>query len=140
MIHRDIKLDNILLDCEKGVKICDFGVSKIIKKGQVIKEQCGTPAYLAPEIIVDQGYEGYFVDIWSLGVLLFAMLCGTVPFKAPTLEELHKFILAGEFKIPDHLSDDAKNLIRGMIKLEPNKRLNIPQILSHNWLKETNEV
>jgi serine/threonine protein kinase len=67
VIHRDIKLDNILLDCESGVKICDFGVSKIIKKGQVIKEQWGTPAYIAPEIITDEGYEGFFVDIWSLG-------------------------------------------------------------------------
>ena len=139
MIHRDIKLDNILLDCEKGVKICDFGVSKIIKKGQVIKEQCGTPAYLAPEIITDSGYEGYFVDIWSLGVLLFAMLCGTVPFKAPTLDELHTLILAGEFTIPENLTNDARELITGMIKLEPNQRLTIPQILAHSWLKETNE-
>ena len=140
MIHRDIKLDNILLDCEKGVKICDFGVSKIIKKGQVIKEQCGTPAYLAPEIIIDTGYEGFFVDIWSLGVLLFAMLCGTVPFKAPTLEELHKLILAGDFTIPETLSQEAKDLIHGMIRLEPGDRLTIPQILSHAWLKETNEM
>ena len=104
VIHRDIKLDNILLDCEKGVKICDFGVSKIIKKGQVIQEQCGTPAYLAPEIIIDKGYEGFFVDVWSLGVLLFAMLCGTVPFKASNLEDLHKLILKGEFTFPNELS------------------------------------
>lgn len=74
VIHRDVKLDNILLDCESGVKICDFGVSKIIKKGQVIKEQCGTPAYIAPEIITDEGYEGFFVDVWSLGVLLYSMV------------------------------------------------------------------
>ena len=140
VIHRDIKLDNILLDCEKGVKICDFGVSKIIKKGQVIKEQCGTPAYLAPEIIIDKGYEGFFVDVWSLGVLLFAMLCGTVPFKAPTLEELHKLILAGDFTIPSELSQGAKDLINGMITLEPSSRLTIPQILGHSWLKETNEM
>jgi serine/threonine protein kinase len=140
VIHRDIKLDNILLDCEKGVKICDFGVSKIIKKGQIIKEQCGTPAYLAPEIIIDTGYEGFFVDIWSLGVLLFAMLCGTVPFKAPTLEELHKLILAGKFTFPIELSNEAKELISGMIKLEPTQRLTIPQILNHPWLKETNEM
>ena len=71
VIHRDIKLDNILLDWESGVKICDFGVSKIIKKGQVIKEQCGTPAYIAPEIITDEGYQGFFVDIWSLGKQVF---------------------------------------------------------------------
>lgn len=95
VIHRDIKLDNILLDSEKGVKICDFGVSKIIKKGEVIKEQCGTPAYLAPEIIQDTGYEGFYVDIWSLGVLLYAMLTGTVPFKAVNLEDLHKLIMLG---------------------------------------------
>lgn len=107
VIHRDIKLDNILLDCEKGVKICDFGVSKIIKKGQVIQEQCGTPAYLAPEIIIDKGYEGFFVDVWSLGVLLFAMLCGTVPFKASNLEDLHKLILKGEFSFPNELTAEA---------------------------------
>jgi len=83
------------LDSEKGVKICDFGVSKIIKKGEVIKEQCGTPAYLAPEIIQDTGYEGFYVDIWSLGVLLYAMLTGTVPFKAVNLEDLHKLIMLG---------------------------------------------
>lgn len=107
VIHRDIKLDNILLDSEKGVKICDFGVSKIIKKGQVIQEQCGTPAYLAPEIILDKGYEGFFVDVWSLGVLLYAMLTGTVPFKAPNLEELHELILKGSFTFPLHVSQLA---------------------------------
>jgi serine/threonine protein kinase len=139
VIHRDIKLDNILLDCEKGVKICDFGVSKIIKKGQVIQEQCGTPAYLAPEIIIDKGYEGFFVDIWSLGVLLYAMLCGTVPFKASNLDDLHKLILKGEFTFPNELTSEAQALVRGMIKLEPKDRLTIPQILSHAWLKETND-
>jgi len=139
VIHRDIKLDNILLDCEKGVKICDFGVSKIIKKGQIIQEQCGTPAYLSPEIIIDKGYEGFYVDIWSLGVLLFAMLCGTVPFKAPNLEELHKLILKGEFKFPIDLSVEAQAMVRGLIILDPKKRLTIPEILAHTWLKETNE-
>jgi serine/threonine protein kinase len=139
VIHRDVKLDNILLDCEKGVKICDFGVSKIIKKGQVIAEQCGTPAYLAPEIIIDKGYEGFFVDIWSLGVLLYAMLCGTVPFKAQNLEDLHKLILKGEFTFACDLSQEAQSLIKSMLKLEPKARITIPQTLAHAWLKETNE-
>ena len=128
-----------MLDSEKGVKICDFGVSKIIKKGQLIQEQCGTPAYLAPEIILDKGYEGFFVDVWSLGVLLYAMLTGTVPFKAPNLEELHALILKGSFTFPSHVSQLAQSILRSMIKLEPKDRLTIPQILSHEWLKDTNE-
>lgn len=105
----------------------------------MIQEQCGTPAYLAPEIIIDKGYEGFFVDVWSLGVLLFAMLCGTVPFKASNLEDLHKLILKGDFTFPNELSSEAQILVRGMIQLEPKARLTVPQILSHAWLKETNE-
>ena len=92
----------------------------------MIQEQCGTPAYLAPEIIIDKGYEGFFVDIWSLGVLLFAMLCGTVPFKASNLEDLHRLILIGEFTFPNELSQEAQALVRGMIMLEPKQRLTVP--------------
>ena len=94
---------------------------------------------MAPEIIIDKGYEGFFVDVWSLGVLLFAMLCGTVPFKASNLEDLHKLILKGDFTFPNELSLDAQTLVRGMIQLEPKSRLTVPQILAHAWLKETNE-
>jgi serine/threonine protein kinase len=71
-----------------GVKICDFGVSKIVKPGEKMTEQCGTPAYIAPEILVDNGYEGFTIDIWSAGVVLYAMLYGTVPFRANNMTEL----------------------------------------------------
>lgn len=74
VLHRDVKLDNILLDGDGGIKLCDFGVSRLVKKGSTIQEQCGTPAYLSPEIIKDQGYQGFAADIWSLGVLLYAMV------------------------------------------------------------------
>jgi len=89
VLHRDIKLDNILLNDHRTIKLCDFGVSKILKKDQMITEQCGTPAYIAPEIIEDQGYSGYTVDIWSLGVLLYAMVSGAVPFKASNMQDLY---------------------------------------------------
>ena len=122
-----------------SIKIWDFGVSKIIKKGQVIKEQWGTPAYIAPEIITDEGYEGFYADIWSLGVLLYAMVWGTVPFKAPNMDDLHKLIKLGEFTYPWNLTEDCKNLINRCITLEPFKRITIPEVLAHEWLKETND-
>jgi NUAK family SNF1-like kinase len=89
ILHRDIKLDNILIDGKGNVKIGDFGVSKTVNPGDVLKEQCGTPAYIAPEILEDRGYKGSTVDMWSVGVVLFAMLYGSVPFKANNMEELH---------------------------------------------------
>ena len=106
-----MKLDNILLDDDNTVKICDFGVSKIIKRDQHITEQCGTPAYIAPEIIEDRGYQHYYVDVWSLGVLLYAMLCGAVPFKATNMQDLYRNILKAEFDFPVPLSYEARNLI-----------------------------
>jgi len=135
VLHRDIKLDNVLMDTEGGIKICDFGVSRLITKDQIIKEQCGTPAYLAPEIIEDIGYTGFYVDLWSLGVLLYTMLQGTVPFKASSLEELHALILQGNFKYPVKISVEAKDLIEKMLVVEPVQRISIPEILKHPWLK-----
>lgn len=90
VLHRDIKLDNILLDGKGNVKIADFGVSKQVKNGETMYEQSGTPAYIAPEIIRDQGYTGFKADLWSAGVVLFAMLYGTVPFKANNMKDLHQ--------------------------------------------------
>lgn len=90
VLHRDIKLDNIILDGEGGVKICDFGVSRLVTRNEVIQEQCGTPAYLPPEMASNSEYSGFSVDVWSLGILLYAMLQGTVPFKARGLEELYR--------------------------------------------------
>lgn len=105
ILHRDIKLDNILLDGKGTVKIADFGVSKLVKKGEVMHEQCGTPAYIAPEIIRDKGYEGFKADIWSAGVVLFAMLYGTVPFKANNMTDLHKLIMKARYNLKDEISE-----------------------------------
>ena len=130
-------MDNVLMDGEGGVKLCDFGVSRMVKKGHTIQEQCGTPAYLAPEIIIDKGYQGFSADIWSLGVLLYAMVQGTVPFKASNITDLHKLILAGEFEFPvDTVSAEVKDLVRRMLVLDPAKRISIPQMLNHPWVAD----
>ena len=99
IVHRDIKLDNLLFDDDGAVKICDFGVSKHLSSPhtEVMTEQCGTPAYIAPEILRDKGYKGFGVDIWSLGVCLYAMLYGTVPFKANNMSDLHQLILKAKY-------------------------------------------
>jgi serine/threonine protein kinase len=97
ILHRDIKLDNILLSVDGEIKICDFGVSKLVRRGEKMTEQCGTPAYIAPEILLDKGYEGFMADIWSAGVVLYAMLYGTVPFKANNMSELQKMIIKGKY-------------------------------------------
>ena len=87
-----------------------------------MREQCGTPAYIAPEILRNKGY-GLNVDIWSVGVVLFAMLYGTVPFKAQTMEELHLLILKGKYLLKEDISVEARDLLRGLLEINPKKRL-----------------
>ena len=98
-------------------------------------EQCGTPAYIAPEILKDRGYS-FNVDIWSAGVVLFAMLYGTVPFKANNMEELHRMIVKGKYTLKDDISIEARNLLRGLLEVNPDKRLTIEQIYRHKWFSD----
>ena len=106
-------MDNILIDELGNCKLCDFGVSRFIQKDQVVNESCGTPAYLAPEIILEKGYYDFGVDIWSLGVLLFSLVTGEMPFQADTLEQLQDKILLGTFEFPTKYSieESVKDLI-----------------------------
>lgn len=135
-MHRDIKLDNILLDGKGNVKIADFGVSKQVKPNEVMFEQSGTPAYIAPEIIKDKGYKGFKADMWSAGVVLFAMLYGTVPFKANNMKDLHKQIIDARYNLKDEISSQAKDLIKALLNPDPNTRLTIGETLKHGWLAD----
>lgn len=111
VVHRDIKLENILLDATGNVKICDFGVSRQLKTGmEKMKEQCGTPAYIAPEILLDKGYVGFNVDMWSAGVCLYAMLIGSVPFKASTMDKLQNLIIQGQYDFKFQTNANSKQL------------------------------
>ena len=134
IVHRDIKLDNILIDLDNNIKICDFGVSKIIRNNESMIEQCGTPAYIAPEILLNRGYEGFGVDIWSAGVVLYAMLSGTVPFKGNNIRDLHDLIIKGEYTPIKEISKEATHLIRCILEVDPKKRISSKDILVHPWL------
>lgn len=138
IIHRDIKLDNILLDVHNNIKICDFGVGKQIRsKKEIMYDQCGTPAYIAPEILKGSGYEGSPVDYWSAGVVLYAMLSGMVPFKANDMNKLQELISKGEFASLDFVSKEANNLIHGILEVDVKKRLTSSEILNHPWMYES---
>ena len=137
--HRDIKLDNILLDGKGQVKIADFGVSKQVGSASKMREQCGTPAYIAPEILKNRNGYGVQCDLWSAGVVLYAMLYGTVPFKAQSMEELHSLILKGHYCLKDEISVEARDLIRKLLEINPHKRIDCPGALQHPWLADTDE-
>lgn len=100
VIHRDIKLDNILLDKDLKPKICDFGISNLVEKGKKIFDTGGTPAYLAPEVIKAEGKVSYKSDVWSLGVLLYLLTFGIVPFKSNDMQKLYNKIIIGKFRFP----------------------------------------
>jgi serine/threonine protein kinase len=138
IVHRDIKLDNILIDLTNTVKICDFGVSRILQPKDIMYEHCGTPAYIAPEIFKDEGYEGFSCDVWSAGVTLYYMLAGMQPFKADKIEELKEIIIKGEFEPIENLSNEASDLINKMLEVDPEKRITVDEILKHPWLKNVN--
>jgi len=135
IVHRDIKLDNILIDLDNTVKICDFGVSKRISEDELMIDHCGTPGYISPEIYKNKGYEGYQCDIWSAGVTLYYMLSGTQPFRAYNAKEMEIKVLKGEYEEIKEVSKEANDLIKKMLVVDPEKRIKINEILNHPWLK-----
>ena len=136
IVHRDIKLENILLDLNNIVKICDFGVGKLTQKGQKLLDQCGTPVYMAPEIIKGEGYEGFPVDIWSAGVALYIMLSGNIPFNRDKTHDLQSAIINLPYKKIEDISDSANDLLEKILEKDPNKRYTPEQILEHPWMNE----
>ena len=133
VVHRDLKPENLLLDGTDNVRIADFGLSNMMRDGEFLKTSCGSPNYAAPEVISGELYAGPEVDVWSCGIILYALLCGTLPFDDEYFPALFKKIKQGEFKIPAFVSPSCRDLLCAMLCQDPNNRITIPEIRQHDW-------
>ncbi|CAG9335367.1 unnamed protein product [Blepharisma stoltei] len=136
--HRDLKPKNILIDDDFNLKIVDFGLSRKHESDEFLKTSCGSPSYLAPEVLIGKEYDGNKADIWSCGVILFVMLCGYLPFDDTNVASLYKKIVANSYYFPKWISAEAKDLIRNILKADPKERLTIELIRKHEWLNGEN--
>ena len=136
VVHRDLKPENLLLDSNKNIKIVDFGLSNTYKNGELLQTACGSPCYAAPEMIAGNKYVGSRVDLWSSGVILFAMVSGYLPFEDPNTSELYKKILNCEYEVPEWVSDSTKDMIACILNTNPETRYTIAQIRKHQWFKQ----
>ncbi|XP_071808435.1 maternal embryonic leucine zipper kinase-like isoform X2 [Asterias amurensis] len=136
--HRDLKPENLLLDDEQNLKLIDFGLAARPKGGldQQLETCCGSPAYAAPELVSGKQYLGPEADIWSMGVLLYALLCGFLPFDDDHVATLYKKILKGEYEEPRWLSDSSCDLLKHMLQVNPKKRIRMDNLLHHSWIKK----
>jgi tRNA A-37 threonylcarbamoyl transferase component Bud32 len=134
-VHRDIKMENVLINDKKEVKLIDFGFSIIITKDKTLNVFCGTPSYMSPELASKKEYVGQYADIWALGILLFIMLTGKFPFKSSDEKELFKRIAKGSYETPADLSGEAQSILSKMLKVNPADRCSADDILEDNWLQ-----
>ncbi|EDV25667.1 uncharacterized protein TRIADDRAFT_24066 [Trichoplax adhaerens] len=135
IVHRDIKAENLLLDANMNIKLADFGFSNFYRPKNFLKTCCGSPPYAAPELFEGKEYDGYKTDIWSLGVLLYVLVSGALPFDGSNLARLRMRVLSAHYRIPFFMSQDCESLIRNMLVKDPVKRYTIEQIKRHKWLK-----
>ena len=133
--HRDLKLENILLNYKKDIKIIDFGLSNNYDKDsdELLHSSCGSPCYAAPEMIKGVEYRGINTDIWSSGIILYLMLFKKFPFNDKNNSKLYQKILSGKFIIPNNISDEAKDIITNLLKVNPEERIKLNEIKNHPW-------
>ncbi|XP_013879339.1 MAP/microtubule affinity-regulating kinase 3 [Austrofundulus limnaeus] len=134
IVHRDLKAENLLLDADMNIKIADFGFSNEFTLGGKLDTFCGSPPYAAPELFQGKKYDGPEVDVWSLGVILYTLVSGSLPFDGQNLKELRERVLRGKYRIPFYMSTDCENLLKRFLVLNPGKRGTLEQIMRDRWI------
>ncbi|KAL2478616.1 CBL-interacting serine/threonine-protein kinase 9 [Forsythia ovata] len=137
--HRDLKPENLLLDSYGVLKVSDFGLSalsKQVREDGLLHTACGTPNYVAPEVLTDKGYDGTSADVWSCGVILFVLMAGYLPFDEPNLSALYRKIYRADFSFPSWFSSSSRKLIKRILDPNPLTRMTIPEILGNDWFKK----
>ncbi|KAF3773389.1 CBL-interacting serine/threonine-protein kinase 5 [Nymphaea thermarum] len=137
--HRDLKPENLLLDENGDLKVSDFGLSALPEQhwhDGLLHTQCGTPAYVAPEVLRKKGYDGAKADIWSCGVILYVLLAGFLPFQDENIMHMYRKVFKAEFQVPPWFSPDVRHLLAKILVTDPNKRITISQIMEVPWFKK----
>ncbi|KAM5129142.1 MAP/microtubule affinity-regulating kinase 3 isoform 1-T1 [Mantella aurantiaca] len=139
IVHRDLKAENLLLDADMNIKIADFGFSNEFTVGNKLDTFCGSPPYAAPELFQGKKYDGPEVDVWSLGVILYTLVSGSLPFDGQNLKDLRERVLRGKYRIPFYMSTDCENLLKRFLVLNPTKRGTLEQIMKDRWINAGHE-
>ncbi|XP_012693784.1 serine/threonine-protein kinase MARK1-like isoform X2 [Clupea harengus] len=139
IVHRDLKAENLLLDADMNIKIADFGFSNEFTMGSKLDTFCGSPPYAAPELFQGKKYDGPEVDVWSLGVILYTLVSGSLPFDGQNLKELRERVLKGKYRIPFYMSTDCENLLKKLLVLNPVKRGSLEQVMKDRWMNVAHE-
>ncbi|GMS77976.1 hypothetical protein PENTCL1PPCAC_151, partial [Pristionchus entomophagus] len=134
IIHRDLKAENLLLDSDMNIKIADFGFSNHFAIGNKLDTFCGSPPYAAPELFQGKKYDGPEVDVWSLGVILYTLVSGSLPFDGQNLKELRERVLRGKYRIPFYMSTDCENLLKKFLVLNPQRRGTLESVMKDRWM------
>lgn len=136
IVHRDLKAENLLLDGDMNIKIADFGFSNIYEKGKQLDTFCGSPPYAAPELFQGKAYDGPEVDIWSLGVILYTLVSGSLPFDGATLKELRERVLRGKYRIPFYMTAECEQLLKKFMVLVPARRVSLRECMNDAWMNK----